>query len=227
MMRLKTVKLLYLREVTQGTVCNSQVLQGLKEEGSFSSSASFSDLVLIPDYKMTRKFKNLWITYGKNSRECAAISLEKKPLSIQPKISWYLSAQWSQKYQNKHDSTLLDLQEKFLPNQDLLSCKAGFTETPASYVTSTPDQKKTNKKNPKKATSKNSQTTQVTGQIKMFLFLPTGWIRAKRCATIIFSQIGCCSSSIHGVYFTFLSFFPSFKCKPHCLSNTQEKESFW
>lgn len=65
---------------------------------------------------------------------------------MQPKISWYLSTQWSPKHQNKHDSTWPDLHEKFLPSQDLLKSKAGFTETPASYAASTPEEKKKKKK---------------------------------------------------------------------------------
>lgn len=142
----------------------------------------------------------------------------KRSLSIQPKISWCLSAQWSPKHQNKHGSTRPDLHKKFLPSQDLLKSKAGFTETPASYATSTPEQK--NQK------SQNSQIKRVTGEIKMFHCLPTGWIKAKRCASILISQIRCCS--IHGLYFIFPFFFPlSFKCKPHCLSNTEGKVSSW
>lgn len=150
---------------------------------------------------------------------CSHLSA-KRSLSIQPKISWCLSAQWSPKHQNKHGSTRPDLDEKFLPSQDLLKSKAGFTETPASYATSTPEQK-TQK-------SQNSQIKRVIGEIKMFHCLSTGWIRAKRCASLLISQIRCCSSSIHGLYFIFPFFFPlSFKCKPHCLSNTEGKVSSW
>lgn len=99
-----------------------------------------------------------------------------------------------------------------------ISAKTGFTEMESRIYWKTcflcdintwPKKKKKGPKFP------NYTSDRMTGQIKMFHFLPTGWIRAKRCATIVFSQIRCCSKQHpRGLFHFPFFFFPPLNANP-------------